>query len=79
MTPSRAQPDLSTYAGRFGAHIRAIREKKKLTQLNAAKSIGISSSTLSLWESGMRFPDVENLPILANTLKLKHVRDLFPD
>ena len=79
MTPSRAQPDLSTYAGRFGAHIRTIREKKKLTQQEVAAEIGTQDENLSRWESGKATPRFELIPLLAKALRVKHIKDLFPD
>ena len=51
MTPGRAQPDLTTYAGRFGAHIRTIREKLKLTQQEVADACGVTPGTVGRWEN----------------------------
>ena len=79
MTPGRAQPDLTTYKGRFGSHIRTIREKLKLTQQEVADACGVTDVTISNWESGKRFPDAEIIPLLAKTLRRKNIRDLFPD
>ncbi len=79
MTPSRAEPDLTTYAGRFGAHIRTIREKLKLTQQDVADAIGTKEENISRWESGKATPRFEFIPLLSKTLRLKHVKELFPD
>lgn len=79
MTPSRAEPDLSTYAGRFGAHIRAIREKMKLTQQEVADACDVKDATIGHWELGRYFPSVEKLPLLAEVLKQKKVGNLFPE
>jgi Predicted transcriptional regulators len=51
MTPGRAQPDLTTYKGRFGSHIRTIREKLKLTQQEVADACGVTPGTVGRWEN----------------------------
>ena len=79
MTPGRAQPDLTTYAGRFGAHIRAIREKLKLTQQEVADACGVRENTVSQWESGKLFPNSEKIPLISMALRRKRIRDLFPE
>ncbi len=40
----------------FSQHLAESRQKKGISQLEAAKKIGVSPSTWSLWESGDRVP-----------------------
>lgn len=42
MTPKRKEPDLSTYAGRFAARLRTLREKAGLTVEQVASTLGVS-------------------------------------
>ena len=79
MTPKRREPDMNTYAGRFGARIRELRKKAGLTLMEMEPLIGVTHVAISRWECGERFPNVELIPTLAAALKLKHVKDLFPD
>lgn len=51
-----------TFAERF----KNLRETKKISQRKIAKDLKISHSTICLWESGKRRPDIEFLEKLAN-------------
>lgn len=37
--------------------LKALRVNAKMTQIKAAKNLGISQKTLSNWENGITFPD----------------------
>lgn len=50
----------------LGSRLREARERKKLTQIEAAKILGISNGTLSGYERGYRDPDTTTLKKLAN-------------
>lgn len=50
----------------LGNKLAELRKKKKLTQEDAAKRIGIPRSTYSNYESGKREPDLETLKLLAD-------------
>lgn len=50
----------------IGALLRKAREKKHITQIEAAKQIGISNGTLSGYERNYRDPDTATLCKLAN-------------
>lgn len=41
--------------------LKAARVNKSLTQKQAAESLGITQRTLSAWENGESFPDVEKI------------------
>lgn len=45
--------------------IRLLRENKKMTQKELGKEIGVTLSTISLYESGMREPNIAKLRKLA--------------
>ena len=51
-----------------GAAIRQLREERKLTQLDLAKQLGVSSKTVSKWETGKGLPDITLLQPLAQAL-----------
>lgn len=51
-----------------GGVIRALREKKKLTQAALADKIGVSDKAVSKWETGRGLPDITLLEPLAAAL-----------
>lgn len=51
-----------------GTTIRKLREKKNLTQAELAERIGVSSKTVSKWETGKGLPDISLLQLLAQVL-----------
>lgn len=51
-----------------GATIKALREKKGLTQGELAEQIGVSGKAVSKWETGKGFPDISLLEPLAKAL-----------
>ena len=51
-----------------GTTIRKLREKKNLTQAELAERIGVSSKTVSKWETGKGLPDISLLQPLAQVL-----------
>ena len=48
-----------------GNTIRQLRESRKLTQAELAEKIGVSSKTVSKWETAKGLPDVTLLQPLA--------------
>ena len=57
---------MNTYV--TGSTIRQLREAGKLTQADLAARIGVSSKTISKWETGKGLPDISLLQPLAQTL-----------
>ena len=57
---------MNTYV--TGAAIKALREKRGMTQAELADKIGVSSKTVSKWETGKGLPDISLLQPLARTL-----------
>ncbi|MDO4559039.1 MAG: helix-turn-helix domain-containing protein [Planctomycetia bacterium] len=77
-TPVRPLPT-GSYKVRFGACLKKLRKRAGIPQRVIEDALGVSVSTISTWESGRTFPDAEKLPLLATTLRVKQVGDLFPD
>ena len=57
---------MNTYV--TGNTIKALREKRKLTQAGLAEKIGVSSKTVSKWETAKGLPDISLLQPLAEAL-----------
>ena len=51
-----------------GGTIKALREKQNLTQAELADKIGVSSKTVSKWETAKGLPDITLLQPLASAL-----------
>ena len=51
-----------------GATIRKLREEKNLTQAELAERIGVSSKTISKWETAKGLPDISLLAPLSQAL-----------
>lgn len=51
-----------------GTTIRSLREAKKLTQAELASLIGVSSKTVSKWETAKGFPDISLIEPLSKAL-----------
>ncbi len=51
-----------------GATIRQLRENQKLTQAELAEKLGVSSKTVSKWETAKGLPDISLLQPLAQAL-----------
>ena len=57
---------MNTYV--TGATIRQLREKRNLTQSDLADMLGVSSKTISKWETAKGLPDISLLQPLASAL-----------
>lgn len=53
-----------------GAAIKALREKKRLTQQQLAEKLSVSDKAVSKWETGKGFPDISLLELLASVLQV---------
>lgn len=51
-----------------GATIKELRERRKLTQAELSEKIGVSSKTISKWETARGLPDISLLQPLAQAL-----------
>ena len=52
----------------FGSLLRRVRQARDLDQAALGGAIGVSHATISQWERGHRFPDVEQLRELCRVL-----------
>ena len=50
---------------KIGEKIRELRQGKKMTQEKLADRLGVSFQSVSRWENGMTYPDIELLPAIA--------------
>ena len=57
---------MNTYV--TGSTIKQLREKRKMTQTELAERIGVSSKTISKWETAKGLPDISLLQPLAQAL-----------
>ena len=57
---------MNTYV--TGSTIRQLRESRKLTQAELAEKIGVSSKTISKWETAKGLPDISLLQPLSQAL-----------
>ena len=64
-----------------GATVKELREKRKLTQAELGEKIGVSSKTVSKWETGKGLPDISLLKPLAETLGISLIElvKLYPE
>ena len=53
-----------------GAVIKALREKRRMTQAELAEELCVSDKTVSKWETGRGFPDVSLLEPLGKALHI---------
>ena len=57
-------------AKNLGRIIARLRKKKGMTQMQLAEKLCISNKTVSRWESGLGFPEITQLPALADVLEV---------
>lgn len=48
--------------------IRGYRVSKNMTQMELAEKVGVSRSTVAMWENGSNVPSAELIPRIANAL-----------
>lgn len=54
----------------IGENIKLFRKSKDITQEQLAEMLGISCQSVSRWESGICYPDMELLPVLAEIFEV---------
>lgn len=77
MTPAKKEPNMETFAGRFAARLRELRERAGLSRADVANAVGVAPSAISNWENAISFPSVEKFPQIAAALKTS-VRNVLP-
>lgn len=50
--------------------IKKLRKQKKMTMFQLAKAVGVSYTTIQLWESGVTTPNKENMVKLNNVFEV---------
>ena len=54
----------------IGENIRNFRKKNDLTQDAFADRLGVTYQSVSRWENGITYPDLELIPVIAQTLSV---------
>ncbi|MBO4726333.1 MAG: helix-turn-helix transcriptional regulator [Clostridia bacterium] len=54
-----------TYQNKFKDNLKSLRQEKHLGQVELAKILGVSKGIISLWENGLREPNLYSLIVLA--------------
>jgi transcriptional regulator with XRE-family HTH domain len=67
--PKRRDAD-KAFMREMGTRLRWVREVLDLTQIEAADLVGVHQSTWSKWEIGTRWPDMYEMPRLADKLQI---------
>ena len=58
------------YENKFKDNLKELRLEKGLGQVELAKEIGVSKGVISLWENGLREPNMYSLILLAKFFKI---------
>ena len=58
------------YENKFKDNLKELRREKNLGQVDLAKAIGVSKGVISLWENGLREPNMYSLILLAKYFKV---------
>lgn len=53
------------YQNKFKENLNELRLEKNMCQVELAKAIGVSKGVISLWENGLREPNMYSLIIIA--------------
>ena len=53
------------YKNKFKDNLKELRLDKNMGQVELAKAIGVSKGVISLWENGLREPNMYSLILLA--------------
>jgi transcriptional regulator with XRE-family HTH domain len=66
--PIYPHPDYPKELKTLGDHIRKVRLNKKLTQLELGKIMGVSETSINMWEKQNRFPNISRYPPIIKFL-----------
>lgn len=53
------------FMNKFAERLKELREEKNMSELQLAKVLGVSSTTINRWERGLRVPNLDSLVLLA--------------
>ena len=62
----------------LGKLIRFYRQSRNMTQAQLAEALGLSASTIAMYETGKREPDMDTLEALADVFNIRK-RELVPE
>lgn len=62
----------------LGQNIRNYRQLRGMTQTQLANALGCASSTVAMYETGKREPDMDTIEAIADIFNIR-IRDLVPD
>lgn len=62
--------DYMEYVNNFKDNLKELRLEKNLGQVELSKAIGVSKGVISLWENGLREPNMYSLILLAKFFKV---------
>lgn len=62
----------------IGRNIRLMRNSRQMTQMDLARAIGQSPSSITMYETGRREPDIETLEALADVFNVP-LSTIIPD
>ena len=51
--------------GIFAERLKELRKERNMSELQLAKVLGVSSTTINRWERGLRVPNLDSLVLLA--------------
>ena len=71
--------DSERIRAKLASRIRLWREESDWSLEAASKRLGVSPSTINLWENGKRFPNLENLIALSMLIGEKPCQLMCPD
>ncbi|MGN0114377.1 MAG: helix-turn-helix transcriptional regulator, partial [Acutalibacteraceae bacterium] len=54
----------------IGENIKSFRKTKDMTQEQLSEMLGVSCQSVSRWESGACYPDMELLPLLSDIFEV---------
>ena len=57
---------MEEYKIAFKNNLKSLRIEAKLGQIELAKELGVSKGIISLWENGLREPNLSSLVLIAN-------------
>ena len=63
---------------KFGDNLRNLRKSKKLSQEELSEKVGVSRQSISKWESGAAYPEMNNMLILCKIFNCR-INDLLSE
>ena len=58
------------YENKFKDNLKELRTERGLGQVELANAIGVSKGVISLWENGLREPNMYSLIVIAKFFKI---------